>query len=440
MSKVKNKTADKEKLTFVKDCFEQQIVLKGLCTDVECEYVEDDGEECEAYYCTCDCNGYTLNVKLQSFIEFDFLYSGNDIKFSLDDVFNVMDVNDFNDYFFECDYEDKQGCENIIDNVLSLIAKYDYYIRKAGEEANISRMTDMHSEDERLYNNDNVKLRDILKLSLLEMKLCKTKSEKAKNAYIKFVQKQQQKVGIDNKTKRFVEYLKSGYDIPDNQSEDDFSKYDKTALLCYIICDVIGLIIAFAVLFVDYSVISHQGVVIGINTVDYLFTVISGFCLGYILTRIFGTKLVFALTPLDNKDSAMNFRKKRFDDLDFADKIFQKYIAPALAFVIMIFSILIACGRVCIASDCVIEHNLIGDTQYKYEDVIVYLSKGVWEDDEYIKYDYPCYVFEHENEIIIETGEISDENTQRDIEKIFNDNAIEPQILDEKSQKLKELL
>ena len=167
-------------------------------------------------------------------------------------------------------------------------------------------------------------------------------------------------------------------------------------------------------------------------------TVISGFCLGYILTRIFGTKLIFALTPLDNKDSAMNFRKKRFDDLDFADKIFQKYIAPVLAFVIMIFSILIACGRVCIASDCVIEHNLIGDTQYKYEDVTVYLSKGVWEDDEYIKYDYPCYVFEHENEIIIETGEISDENTQRDIEKIFKDNAIEPQILDEKSQKLKE--
>lgn len=443
MAKVKKKTDDIEKLTHIKEYFEQQVILKGICDNVVSEYVSDDGEGCECFDCTADCKGYTLHIKFQMLIssiniEFNFSYSGNDIKFSLDDVLNVLDINDFNEYFFDADAENERSQEEAIDDVLSLIDKYDYDIRKAGEDTYFPRMCDMHNEDEALFNSDKVKIRDILKLSSLEVKLRKSKSEKDKNAYIKFVEKQEQKVGIENKTKRFVEYLKLGYDVPDSQEVyENTLKYDKTALLCYVICDVIGLIVAFAIFIADHTAISQKGI-ITVGFIEYLFTAVSGLCFGYVLSRIFGTKIILVLTPSENRDSALKSRKNRFDDLDFFEKIFAKYIAPVLAAVVMIFCTLLACSGVCVTDNSVIDHNLIGDTEYKYEDVTVYLSKGYWEDDEYYEYDYPCYVFDAGNEITVETGEIRKEEHQKAIKNVLNKNGIKPQIIDKNSQKPKE--
>lgn len=442
-AKKKNSENDKEKLTPIKEYFEQQAVLKGFSDNVSCEYVSDDEEGCECFECTSDFNGYTFNIKFQMLIssiniEFSFLYPGSDVKFSLDDVFNVLDINDFNEYFFDADSKDKQSQEKAVDDVLFLIDKYDYDIRKAGEDAYFSRMLDMHNEDEALFNSDKVKIRDILKLSSLEVKLRKSKSEKAKNAYIKFVEKQEQKAGAENKTRRFVQYLKSGYDVPDSQENyENTLKYDKSALLCYVLCDVMGLIVAFAVFFADYTAVSQKGIIIT-GFVDYLFMAVSGLCLGYILSRIFGTKIILALTKEENRDSALKSRKKRFDDLDFFEKIFSKYIAPFFAAVVMVFCVLIACSKVCITDNTVINHDLLGDTEYKFEDVNVYLSKGHWEDDEYLEYDYPCYVFDAGNGTTVETGEIRDEKNQKAIEDILNKNGIKPQIIDKNSQKPKE--
>lgn len=197
------------------------------------------------------------------------------------------------------------------------------------------------------------------------------------------------------------------------------------------------LIASIALFFASYSAVSQKEIITA-DFVDYLFTAVSGLCFGYILSRIFGTKIIFAMTKAENRDSALKSRKNRFDDLDFFEKIFAKYIAPVLAAVVMIFCTLLACSGVCVTDNSVIDHNLIGDTEYKYEDVTVYLSKGYWEDDEYYEYDYPCYVFDAGNEITVETGEIRKEEHQKAIKNVLNKNGIKPQIIDKNSQKPKE--
>ena len=98
---------------------------------------------------------------------------------------------------------------------------YDYDIRKAGESANLSYMIRLHNEDEEYYKN--MKVSKIIKLSLLEAKMFKTKKEKDKNAFLNYTDKLSAEIGLDNSTKRLVNYLKQGYDIPDvkNESSND---------------------------------------------------------------------------------------------------------------------------------------------------------------------------------------------------------------------------
>lgn len=444
MPKLKNKEekTDFENLKYIKECFEQQIALKGFSNEVVSEFVceqEDEGDDGH-FECSAELDGYTLCVEFQSFItsiniEMRFTYPNSDIKFCLDDVLNVLNINDFEDYFFDADIEDEKSQEKAVEDILSLVEKYDYDIKKAGDEAYFSRMCEMHNDDEAHYNNKKIKVRSLIKITVLERKMRKTKSEKDINAYIKYVEKQESTVGIDHKTRRFVEYLKAGYTVPDcyENSVDSDDKYSKAAMVCYIICAVIGLLVAFGIFLTDHAVISQKGIV---NTggVEYISAAVSGLSLGYIISRIFGTKIILALTPQEHREKVLKDRKNRYNDTDFFDRIFSRYCAPVVATIIALGGILMSCNTVCITDNSVINHDLIGDREYKFEDVKTYLSTGYWDDEEYMEYDYPCYVFKADDELSLETGEIKNEKRRKEIEDILKNNGVKVGILDEYSQ------
>lgn len=444
MPKLKNKKGktDFENLTYIKEYFEQQIVVKGFSNEVVSEFVcEQEDEDDDGHFeCSVELDGYTLCVEFQSLItsigiEMCFTYPYSDIKFCLDDVLNVLNINDFEDYFFDPDIEDDKSQEKAVEDILSLVEKYDYDIKKAGDEAYFFRMCEMHNDDEAHYNNKKIKVRSIIKMTVLERKMRKTKSEKDINAYIKYAEKQESSEGIDHKTRRFVEYLKAGYVVPDcyENTVDDDDKYSKAAMVCYIICAVIGLLVTFGIFLTDLAVISQKGIV-NTGALEYIGVAVSGLCLGYVLSRIFGTKIILALTSQEDREKVSQDRKNRFDDIDFFDRIFGRYCAPVVATVVALVCILMSCNTVCITDSSVINHDLIGDREYKFEDVTTYLSTGYWDDEEYMKYDYPCYVFKADDELSLETGEIKNEKHLKEIEDILKNNGVKIGILDENSQ------
>jgi hypothetical protein len=432
MTRKKKSENDLEKLNYIRDYLERRASAKGIDSEVN-TFADDEGDKYLLFRFAC--NGYTANLKLMESIssidiELGFTYPNSNTLFCIDDVFNVLDINDFKDYFFDADIEDEQSQAKAIDDVLYLLDKYDYDIRKAGGEIYFTRMQNMHDEDQLLYNSNDVKIRNILKLTMLERKMRKSKSDKDKNAYIKFAQKQKDTVGIDNKTKRYVAYLNAGYAIPDcEEYEDDNEvKYDKRAIGCYILCDIMGVLIAFGIFAINRAVISQKGVLITFGAFEYICALVSGIALGYILSKIFGTKIILALTNQNDKESIKKCRKNRFDDLSLIDKIFSKYVLPVLSTALFALTIMLSCSAICITDSSIIDHTIVGNNEYAITDTVVYQCEGYYDDDDkFIKYEYPDYLFyTADDDYFIETGEVTDEKAQEKLESVFKKYGVEP--------------
>lgn len=402
--------------------------------DVETAY--ETQEDIEYKTCTIKRDGYCVKLKLAVLIEsvemdYVILYPDSDIEFSLTDVFNVLDINDFNDYFFDVDIEDENSERKAIDDFTELINRYDYDIKKAGDSYHLSRMCDMHNEDKAIYDSNNVKIRSLIKSAALEHKMRKTKTDKAKNAYIKFMKKQQATVGIDHNTRRYIEYLEMGYPIPDNYQDEDSEDETKSGiamLKSYAVCCAVGIFISFVIFGIDRLFIMQKGIVTN-GMFEYTALVVSGLFLGYCVSRIFVSKLMCRLLPAMDKEKVVGFYKKRYDDDPIVRKIFLKYLGPffaAFAFMAFLYG---ACNTVCIAEDSIIEHNIFDNTQIRYEDARVYLVKGFLYEDEYELYEYPYYTFEQSDKSI-STGELKNEKQRCMVENALKKYNITPSVVD----------
>lgn len=405
---------------------------------------EDENEYVEA---VVEYDGYNAHFRIDITLDcadsliLYFSYPNCEMEFSIDDLFNTLEINDFNEYSF--DFGEEDSCKNVgqaFDDAFEFLNKYDYDIRKAGESANLSYMIQLHNEDEKYYKN--MKVSKIIKLSLLEAKMFKTKKEKDKNAFLNYTDKLSAEIGLDNSTKRLVNYLKQGYDIPDvkNDSSNDYdSKFGKKTVLSYMICDIIGLVVCAMMVLGDRIIMSGKGIVLGDDILSIIIGIgIPGFILGYLLTRLFATKIMIALMPNEEKDAIIGYRKKRFDDLNFFEKIFSKYLAPVLAIIVFLILTMFSMSSVCVTENGIIDHSMFSNNEYAYEEVDVFLEKGYYEDGEYYEYDYPYYTFVTDDGNSISTGEIRNDEDVKYLEEQFAKRNINPLILNEDSEELKE--
>lgn len=437
--KEKKEKTDLEKMEHIVDCLKNRVVQKGFSNFVDSVSIKED--DIDFVKCTFQRDGYSVEVKFCALlssidIETGFLYPNCDTLFDLDDVLNVLDINDFNEYLIDADLEDEKSQEKAVEDLLYLLEKFDYDIKKAGDSAYFGDMLTMHNEDKALYENNKIKLKTLIKFAAAEHKMQKTKSEKDKQAYIKYAKKQEEAVGLVHKTKRYIKYLEAGYAIPDNQDDsEDVIKNTKTTLAVYVICAIIGLLIVLLIFAIDRISFSKSGTILSNDLfVNVLSAGIGGGALGYLLSRIFGTKLTIALTPEAEREYALEQRKKRFDDLGFFDKLFQRYVAPVFSVVVFAFCILLMCSCVYVTPTQVIDHSLISNDKYDYEDTTVYLLKGYTDDDnnKYYKYDYNCYAFAvKDDDYVIETGEIKKKQQQKALDEIFKEHNIKPIEIDD---------
>lgn len=400
-------------------------------SDIEITKENVDNMECTI--CIIPYKSYYVKLKLSALIsdieiEYSFLYPECDIEFTLNDVFNVLDINDFNDYLFDADIENEEHQRNAIDELLLLVDKYSSDIEKAGDSDHLSRICDMHNEDNSIYNSEKVKLKHLLKLASLEHKIRKNKSDKDRNAYIQYVRENESKYGVDNYTKRYVKYLEMGYPIPDlyqdNEEENDI-KLGVAKAKSYALSCLAGILLSFVIFAMDRLLILQKGM-----TNDVMFTyillIISGLAAGCCISRIFASKIMCRLLPDIEKDTVVDFYKKRYDDDPLIKKIFLKYLALILMPIMFIVFICGACSTVCITDASLIDHNVPINTEIRYDDCTVYSVKGYLYENEYMEYDFPCYVLEGKDESSISTGELKNEKKRQKVENALKKYGITP--------------
>lgn len=343
---MKKKKQEVEEINLVEvanEYFESYVKPRVKSYKTERVVIENEWDFIEA---VVECDGYNAHFRVNVDYWFDnrvelcFSYPNCDIKFDDNHIFNALEINDFNEYVFDFG-ENCEHVEQAFSEAFDFLNKYDYDIRKAGEDANLSYMIQLYNEDEEYYRNVNFRniVTKVLRLDNIKSRMFKTKKEKDKNAFLKYADKVSAEIGLDNSTKRLVNYLKQGYDVPDVKNDsrtDNELKFGKKAALSYLICDAVGLVVcAIIVLFIKSATLEG----------DVLSTIIDiavpGLLLGYLLTRLFSTRIMMLLMPNEEKEAIVKYRNNRFDDLNKFDKVFAKYLAPVLATAIFVFLIFI---------------------------------------------------------------------------------------------------
>lgn len=431
--KKKTEKVTKNKINYepFREYLEKQVIYNHLADGISSEIVSENEEDENDIIFRFDCGGYTVKITCNDLInidiEYSFKYPNCDTEFTLEDVFNVLDIHDFNEYFYFAKSDDEEDQKKTIDDLLNVIKKYDYDIRKAGKKEYLEDMEKMHQADEALYNSDALKFRTIFRMSRLKSKMQSKKDEKSKRAFLKEMQKLESKNLLNTYDKRYKSYIEQGYPIPDNyDSEDneDYIGYSKKALLNYIICIACGVILSFAIFFIDRSIISSKGIYVS-ERITYISALVAGGFIGYLINRIFGTKIITALSPEDQKEYVKKERSERYDANNIISRFWSKYIVFIGSVIAAPLILIVACSGVCFNNDAIIDHSLIINSKVSYNEAEVYLVKGWFDDDNnYIEYEAPCYRIKYDETSETETGEIHNKNDAEKIEQLLKANNV----------------
>lgn len=417
----------------IKEYIESKVIESGLSDFVTSSIVSDDDDE-RHLECSFDSKGYTAHIICTELIasldiEFNISYINSSTRFEYEDVFNVLDINDFAEYAFSGMIDDEKNQRDEIDNLIDFIKKYDYDFSKAGGEEYLGKMEEMHSQDEEIYSSDNLKLRQILRLATLKLNMQRKKTEKSKQKFLKEMKARESRGLLTNYDRRFMKYLEMGYPIPDNagaEKDKDYSGYLKFNVISAVICIAVGIAFCVAVLFIDKSIMDSKGLYL-FDSVNYILSIISGGILAYILHRVFATKIITIIAPTDQKEYFINERKDRFNDRGALSKIWSKYIVLIISVFALAVFLVMSCTGVCFTENYAIDHMGFMDEKIKYEDAEFYLVKGWVDDDgEYTAYESPYYRIEYNVDSSADTGEITNEAQLNELRDIFEKHNIKP--------------
>lgn len=423
--KKKKKAENESKINYepFKEYLEKQVIYNGIADGISAE-TDSKQENNITFY--IDCGGYTVKIDCEDLlsinIEFSFKYPNCETEFSLEDIFNVLDIRDFNEYSYITEVDDLEKQKKTIDDLLYVIKRYDYDIRKAGGKEYLYDMEKMHRADKELYDSDRLKLTAVIRAAKLKSNMQRKKDEKSKQAFLKEMRKRESKNLLSTYDKRYKSYIEQDYPIPDNydtQYNDDYADYFKGSVLNYIICIACGLIISFAIFFIDRSIISSKGIFV-IDNLSYFFALASGGFMSYLINRIFGTRIITALSAEEQKEYVKKERTQHYSEDNIIIRIWSKYVVFAISVIAMPFMMYIACWGVCFSEDVMIDHSVIGDTEISYTDADVYLVQGWYDDDgNYIEYESPYYRIKYDDEFELETGVIHNTENAEKIEQLL---------------------
>lgn len=336
-----------------------------------------------------------------------FSYEGCPYYFSIYNIFNLFEINDFNCYY----YQNCLGSASINDalkNLTSVVEKYYREIRDAGNQTNLPTLIKQFEEDQLAVNGEDWKdeIDDPDSLDLTHIFFLTT-TAKNNEKLIKKLEKYDKKGRLVLYEKRLLKYLASGNELP--QSTDRSDKCEKEIkkakakvypVVIVPVCLVLAVIefVVFRLLYADGFVPWDDLIHIGTDSLGFdvplqvLFFIASAAFMSCFFILVVGKKLVRKICT-DDVNDYMETKEKINVGHKKLDKINNKYFAPAAFLFFSLLLFFAANIGISFTDDGIRCHQtpFVVET-VSYDDIEIYKIKQLYDDDNgYVDCDGICY-------------------------------------------------
>lgn len=352
------------------------------------------------------------------YIDFALKCSFSEYKFSIYDIFNYLDINDFNLYYYSgCDV--KSSVDAAVDNIFSVCQKYmtdiDYVTKRSDEVAKLEKQCD--ADD--YIKDDEGMLDDFEFISLLRPIYYGDNTQKV----IKKLRKQEKKDLNTLYEKRLLKYLEAGNAIPLNSAKNG-TQANKNYLKAEIISDVIIVAASFVFVFavaviIQKSVFSGAYVPIpdfiiaklfGLSIYQCISVAIAGFFLALAFRFLFGGKIISCFAPEgDRKSFSLKFITEEFG-VKSEKKAKAVSVVAAAAFVAAgAYMMLLSASNIGFYDDYVkfIPDNESSLCEITYDNIEIYRIRLYYDDNEELVENENAYaVADKQHTVYYEIGEL----------------------------------
>lgn len=382
------------------------------------EFVESDDSEKNSYLeVIFDCGGYFATLTYKYFahtegnIYLTIAFNGCRYRFTLYDIFNLLDIDDFNLYSFNNCIEEK-GIAKAFDAVNSAIEKYTVDIRKCNTPANIAKLMKNRVHDVDVLCSYDADDDDYINGNFdYVRKYSKLSKQKA----IDLLNSKKNCGNITIYESRLLNYLNLGNDI---QSKTKGLEFKKARVIVYSAISPFAIAFGIALyFFIEWYLFGDNiektypsGLYDRFFLPDYILNIILSILLIFFaLVRFLGRPIVKKITF--EKEIA----RTKFEEKSGFRGIIGKVFVPVISLVLAIVVSFVA------NTDCVVfgEDSIIvpppNGFSEKYDNINVYLLDHFSDDSNgqvYFSTDSTAYIIEHNGKFydvpIMNTGEIEE--------------------------------
>lgn len=407
--KVKKTTeTQKESIDIIKEYLNDYVSSNPDALRVE--YEEQNTKNNVYFISTVFYKNFQAVIKFDGFtflqennLDISFKYDNCEDNFSIYDIFNYFDINDFEIYY----YQNCLGKDSILyalDKFTDLIYRYYRDIEKAGSQENLPYLVNQFEKDKQQANGDEWKS-DINDPDGLDFShiFYLTTSAKTKEKLVKRLEKYDAKDNLVLYEKRLLKYLKDGNEMVETQ--DISEKYDKEVrsiklkvysiiialvLVVYVVAELVGLRYYFGDGYVPSE--DFLSVVSGLYFPRFMIIPAFVFSCAFFIYA-FGKKIVYKLCPDNVKSYYITNEKKEAGDKKL-EKIGNKYVAPVVVLVISLVSLFFANSGISFTEDYLRVHKApLLLEKVSYDDLEIYRVLKYYDDDEddLVDYEGKCY-------------------------------------------------
>lgn len=396
--------AERENINLVKSFVDSFANESRYAKSVE--YIESEDDEKNHYLeAILDCGGYyaTITYKSRGSSEgrlyLNIAFWGCDYRFTIYDIFNLFDINDFNLYEFDNCIEPKR-INNSLDKLTYIIENYSLDIRNANTSRNISRLIKNRRDDMEAIYYDNISQEEYLNGDYgYVARFLKMPRQKAVSSLSSRVDKGD----LTIYEKRLLKYLSNGDNYYDDRGTK--GKNFKTArLIVYIPLIALSVVICIVGYFLIKELKFGENAVLiypnGYNSFipDYIeYIIFSMFFLSFGLFRIIGRPLVYLLCSDDEKEIA----KAKYSDGKGALAVIKKMGIP-IALLILSLGLLYYSTADCIGfNEKEIVVKAVDSFTESYDSITVYQVEEWFDASSETSHNSSeeyYYIIEHSNE------------------------------------------
>lgn len=378
---------------------------------------------------------YPYHFIYSDFIDTSFKYNNCKYEYSLYDIFNLFEIDDFNLYYhYECIASAE--IKIALDNIMAAVKRHLYYIEKAGSDGYFSQLEANYETDRNTVFGDDSWKEDIEDPFLIDFAhpLMSFADGQINDKMVKKLKSKSNKGKLDTiYEKRLLKHLENGGNVQRDSISDKSKfnkKYTKYKALAYTTLTAASFVFIYAAVFLVRSIVFSGAQLVydelhvfGMSLKDSLvFPILPSITLSVFLTIIFGKKATVAYTPVKEKERV---RQRYYSEAsgNRLHKKISKILGCVIAGSITIFGYTAAVSGAAFYDDYIkISDGLLLETKISYSDMLIYNVKGFYDENEdFFEYDNKMIAVSNGSEYYV-IGEVTElNNTDKKIREIVDE-------------------